>query len=103
MLFTIHTVIKSTFTLLNVDQPDGLISYTCTSKPQTFGFFQFEMQGGIFHSCCSFTDTYMHTEVCNVHVSDEKKNLILFNTHLPGWRVQDRGRGRWGDPVVSWY
>lgn len=21
----------------------------------TFAFFQFEMQGGIFHSCCSFT------------------------------------------------
>ena len=24
----------------------------------TFGFFQFEIQGGIFHSCCSFTVTY---------------------------------------------
>ena len=26
---------------------------------QTFGFFQFDMQGGIFHSCCSFTIVFL--------------------------------------------
>lgn len=26
---------------------------------QTFGFFQFDIQGGIFHSCCSFTVVFL--------------------------------------------
>lgn len=39
-------------------------------EQDTFAFFQFEMQGGIFHSCCSLTVIYKKGEQKNLQLHD---------------------------------
>ena len=51
----------------------------------TFGFFQLEMQGGIFHSCCSLTDTLRVGE-CNTGAGGEGGpwGIFVFVLNLGG-------------------
>ena len=47
------------------------LRYWIYDKLITFAFFQFEIQGGIFHSCCSFT-------VICVEKRDEEETFLRF-------------------------
>ena len=71
-------------------------------EPRTFGFFQLDMHGGIFHSCCSLTDTCKQLQITQMYnfapnymaksVCIQDMMIVLINAHLSCGRVQNRCR-----------
>lgn len=88
-------------------------SVSINSGVITLAFFQLEIHGGIFHSCCSLTVIYNKKEkLCQAkYLLDTASNFILIfqysmkllksrmfptfqHLYLSAWGMHDRGRGR---------
>lgn len=64
-------------------------------------FFQLEMQGGIFHSCCSLTVIYRKQpantiQLCSIHPNSSETCSVTFvcPLYLSAGGMHDRGGGR---------